>query len=184
MITDTTTDPYPMRRWFRVRADSIRWITLGSLSWPLVAAAAWFLWPDVAPIDAPMDRLVYAVKLIALPALVVAVAVIFCLRLFDAEGAEDPFSGSESHRFAINSRVLTNTAEQTLIFIPMLLALSVSIDPADTRVLPIATALWVTGRILFWAGYHMNSNWRAVGFDWTFYTSLLGLAWVAVAAIW
>src|SRR5262245_40276348 len=68
----------------------------------------------------------------------------------DTERAEDPFANAESHAWKINQRVLSNTIEQALIFLPALTALAVRIDAAQLAVLPMAVTLWCAGRILFW----------------------------------
>ncbi|HET7540795.1 MAG TPA: MAPEG family protein [Polyangiaceae bacterium] len=166
--------------WFRARKPMILAINIGTGSWAVAAGLCWWLWPEVADRSGVAERLSFAAQLAAGPALVLFVLLCSCFRLFDTERAEDPFAGAESHAWKINQRVLSNTLEQASIFIPALFALATRIDAAKLKALPIAVTLWCTGRLLFWAGYRQSVVWRAPGFEWTFNTSLVVLAWYAV----
>jgi hypothetical protein len=108
--------------------------------------------------------------------MVTLLVVLSCMRLFDTARAEDPFAGAESREWKINQRVLQNTVEQAMIFVPTLFALAVRIDDGMLQLLPIAVALWCAGRLLFWFGYRKSIVWRAPGFDWTLNTTLALLA--------
>ena len=58
-------------------------------------------------------------------------------------------SDAESTRFKINQRVMSNTVEQTLIFVPMFLALSIRMRPEDVWAMATtagAAALGLEGR--------------------------------------
>ena len=166
--------------WVAPRAPVLRAIALGFGSWPVAAGAAWVLWPDVTPIEAPVDRALLALQLAAIPAVVLQLMLQSLWRLLDTNKAEDPLAGAESRRWKINARVFQNTIEQTLLFVPVLVALAIRLPPELTRVLPILVALWTAGRLMFWAGYHVALHWRAPGMDWTTATctaALLLLVW-------
>src|ERR1700761_9205548 len=99
-----------------------------AVSFP-VAGALWFgtvyALPPIAGMDTLPDRLVFAVKCIA-------VAVLFCLVMgVEAVAHErlrspaiDPLSGYETRRMRVNLRYLQNTLEQSVIFVPGLLGLA------------------------------------------------------------
>ncbi len=106
-----------------------------------------------------------------------------CFRLFDTPSAEDPFLGSESQRFRINQRVLSNTIEQFLVFVPLVLALAPRLPVGQVKLLPIAVTAWCLGRLMFWIGYHVAPHWRAPGFDWTINTSFLLAGWFVYTLI-
>jgi hypothetical protein len=160
----------------RERRLTIQVVAAGTVTWAIAFAAAWMLWP-AGPLVPPADRVSYALQLGAAPAIVTLLMTCACLRLFDTPRAEDPRLGAESERFKINQRVLTNTVEQSLIFVPLVLALSVRLPPGQLKLLPIAVSVWCAGRLMFWVGYHKGPSWRAPGFDWTFNTTCLLAGW-------
>lgn len=165
--------------WLRQRRTTITSILIGTASFPLALWIAWTAWPSVAPIEPAADRLVHAVELLAGVAAVVLLMVSSCFRVFDTAGAEDPFAGAESPAWRVNQRVLQNTVEQAAIFVPALLALSVRLDPDQVRILPVLTATWCAGRLLFWIGYRIRPSLRGPGFEWTLFSSGVALGWFA-----
>jgi hypothetical protein len=160
--------------WMSVRKTALLSIGLGTASWIIALMVAWKVWPDVVE---PPNRLQYAVQLLAPISVLVLLMVSACFRVFDTDNAEDPFANAESAAWKVNQRVLSNTVEQSLIFIPALLALSVRVDAQNVRILPILTALWCSGRLLFWVGYRVHPMWRGPGFEWTLFSSLTALGW-------
>ncbi|MFO1408475.1 MAG: MAPEG family protein [Steroidobacteraceae bacterium] len=161
--------------WLRARRATIAIVTSGAITWAIVVACAWVAWPE--PSVPPAGRIDYALTLCAVPALVTLAMICACFRLFDTVGAEDPRLGAESERFRTNQRVLTNTVEQSWVFVPLVLALSVRLPAGEFRLLPISVAVWCAGRIMFWIGYHVSPRWRGPGFDWTICTSALLAGW-------
>ena len=167
---------FSLSAWARERRRTIQVVALGTLSWAIVFAAAWRLWPTASLVPSA-DRVSYALQLGAAPALLMLLMTCACLRLFDTPRAEDPRLGAESERFRINQRVLTNTVEQSWIFVPLVLALSPRLSPGQLKLLPVAVSVWCAGRVMFWVGYHVAPHWRAPGFDWTFNTTCLLAGW-------
>jgi len=163
--------------WIAPRKPMLLAINVGNVTWLGAAALAFAFWPDVAVRSGPAERLAFAAELAIGPALVGALVIMSCMRLFDTDRAEDPFAGAESRGWKVNQRVLQNTVEQAMIFLPALFGLAVRIDDSHLKVLPIIVTLWCTGRLLFWIGYRHSIIWRAPGFDWTFNTTLCALGW-------
>lgn len=87
--------------------------------------------------------------------------------------AIDPVSGNGEHLITIDSKYLQNTFEQLSISGSGQLILSTYLEHALPRVIPTLVVLFVTGRVLFWYGYHMNPLQRAAGFGVTFYPSVI-----------
>jgi hypothetical protein len=163
--------------WMAERKRTFLSIAIGTTSWLLALVVAWKAWPEVASMPAASDRLTYAAELLVAVAAIVLAMVTFCFRVFDTAQAENPFANAESAAWRVHQRVLQNTLEQSVIFILALLGLAVRVHPADVRILPILTALWCGGRILFWLGYRIGWQWRGPGFEWTLYSSVLALGW-------
>jgi peptidoglycan/LPS O-acetylase OafA/YrhL len=72
----------------------------------------------------------------------------------------NPLAGVETARLRVNSRYLSNTVEQFIVFAAGLLALAAYWPP---RLLVIVATVWVLARWAFWIGYHKDPLWRAVG---------------------
>jgi hypothetical protein len=157
-------------------------IFIGSLSWGVMFVVAWFAWPAASPV-LPADRVSYALQLGAAPAILLLLMISACFRVFDTPSAENPFLGCESQRFKINQRVLANTIEQCLVFVPLMLALAPRLPAGQVKLLPIAVTAWCLGRVMFWIGYHVAPQWRAPGFDWTIDTSILLAGWFVYTLI-
>lgn len=169
--------------WLAARKATLISIAIGTASYPIALWIVWRAWPEVAPIASSGERVAYAAELLVAIAVLVLLIVSRLFRTFDNAKAEDPFADAESHRWRTNQRVLQNTVEQAMIFVPALLALAARIEPGDVRILPVLTTLWCAGRILFWLGYRIKPVLRGPGFEWTLYTSMLALGWFAWAAL-
>lgn len=172
----------PLATWMQERRLALKVIASGSLSWAVAFVVAWFAWPAAPPLLAA-DRVSYALQLAAAPAILLLAMVCACFRLFDTPSAENPLLGGESQRFRINQRVLSNTIEQFLVFVPLVLALAPRLPAGQVKLLPIAVTAWCLGRLMFWVGYHVAPHWRGPGFDWTISTSFLLAGWFVYTLI-
>jgi hypothetical protein len=159
------------------RRITFRWIAVGLISAFVANAAAWFFWPRLGPITEPIDRLLLAVQCSAGMGFVALIMMQGLWRLPDTPQAEDPFANAESRGWKINQRAYTNTVEQTLIFAPIFLALSIRVSPDHVHMLPAMMTIWCIGRLLFWAGYRHSFNARVIGMDWTTVTAMLAAVW-------
>jgi len=77
------------------------------------------------------------------------------------------------HQHAIHSQHV-RTVHRLLVAIAVVALYS---PPEGARALPILTALFVLGRILFWVGYHKHPYLRAFGFGITFYPTVAIYIW-------
>jgi hypothetical protein len=155
------------------------WISIGvgTVTWAaafLIGVTSWHIGPTLATSG---ERLAYAAQLLVGVSVLVLLMVSACFRVFDTAKAEDPFANAESQPWRVHQRVLQNTVEQGLIFVPALLALAVRIDAEHTHVLPLLTGLWCAGRVLFWLGYRISPMLRGPGFEWTLFSSVAALGW-------
>jgi uncharacterized MAPEG superfamily protein len=109
------------------------------------------------------DRLAGAAALLPWPAALLLAMVLSVSVGRLATGAFDPLRDPEGRILRVTQRVLTNTVEQTAIFVPALLAASVLAEAERLPALPLAAGLFVAGRLLFWAGYLAGPLNRAAG---------------------
>jgi hypothetical protein len=160
------------------RNITYRWIAVGLTSGIVANVAAWFFWPRLGPIAEPIDRLLLAIQCLAGIGFVALIMMQGLWRLRDVAQAEDPFANAESRGWKINQRAYTNTLEQSLIFAPIFLSLSIRMSPEHVHMLPAMMTIWCAGRLLFWIGYRHSLNARAIGMDWTTVTAMLAAAWL------
>ncbi|MGH6831539.1 MAG: MAPEG family protein [Methyloceanibacter sp.] len=78
----------------------------------------------------------------------------------------------------INTRFILNTFEQSILFVIGLAGLAVYCPIEEARTLIILAVLFLTGRLLFWVGYHHNPYVRAFGFGLTFYPTVMVYVWL------
>lgn len=80
----------------------------------------------------------------------------------------------------VNTRFILNTFEQFIAYFIANAGLAMYCPLEEARSLPLLTALFIMGRILFWIGYHKNPYLRAFGFGLTFYPTVAAFAWLIV----
>lgn len=132
------------------------------------------------------DRLAFALRC----QLFVALALGACIAAVAAGRFVSPadIAGSAfappSARLSVPAVVLQNTLEQAALAVPVHLELATLLVGPELVLLPLLTALFCFGRVLFALGYHHGARGRALGFGLTFYPTLaaLGLALVLLAA--
>jgi uncharacterized MAPEG superfamily protein len=82
-----------------------------------------------------------------------------------------------------NNKFILNTFEQFTAYFVANAGLAMYCPPEEARSLPLLTALFVMGRILFWIGYHKNPYLRAFGFGITFYPTVLAFVWLILIMV-
>jgi uncharacterized MAPEG superfamily protein len=163
--------------WFGARKRTWISIGVGTATWCaafLIGLKCWHVGPTFVT---SADRLAYAVQLLVPVSVLVLLMVSACFRVFDTAAAQNPLANAESQGWRVHQRVLQNTVEQSLIFVPALLGLAVRVDAGHSQVLPLLAVLWCAGRVLFWLGYRISPVLRGPGFEWTLYSSLAALGW-------
>jgi MAPEG family len=83
----------------------------------------------------------------------------------------------------INNRFILNSVEQFILYFIGNAGLALYCPPEEARSLIILTALFVLGRLLFWAGYHFNPHLRAFGFGITFYPTVAVYLWLILKMV-
>ena len=140
----------------------------------LTLAAFWLLLPD-APAAAPdlAERLDQAARVVVWP-VVLLLAMVAATAISRVETAAfDPLRDREGRLYQINQRVLTNTVEQTMMFVPAAAAGAILFDPVWLTTLPLAAWFFVTGRLMFWIGYLLHPYARSPGMVITIATNLI-----------
>jgi uncharacterized MAPEG superfamily protein len=151
-----------------------------ALAWGLLFA----FWPAASPgVSGAGDRLMLAAGLLVWPALLLLVMVFAVALTRLATAAFDPLKDQESSFQLRAQRALTNSVEQTAIFVPAMLAAAVLADPGDIRFAGVMTALFCAARGFFWGGYVINSLYRAPGMVMTLNINVAIVAYAVYRAV-
>ena len=186
----------PARRVGKRRDPRSKHLGFTSMQWPFIAvlvgnwlfAAAFFalaktFWhwtPDAWGIA---DRLALVIKdaVVAILPGIIGICIVAAQRL-------DPsmFVGrvpKPNSPVDINNKFILNTFEQFTAYFIANAGLAMYCPLEEARTLPILTALFVLGRVLFWIGYHKNPYLRAFGFGITFYPTVAAFAWLVLMMV-
>jgi hypothetical protein len=127
----------------------------------------------------PGERLAYALRndFWAGFALLAGVARVASQRFFSKE--LDGSVEAEGPILRIHRAYIQNTLEQLLLLLIAHSALSLVLSAEMLPVIPLLVALFLIGRITFWAGYLRSPRARAFGFATTFYPTVCVFLFVA-----
>lgn len=109
------------------------------------------------------EKLLYAARYCTFPQAVFLLVVI--LRVIAKRalaGAVDPLAGRE-HLVQTEKNILTNTVEQLLVFLLLVVTLTTYLDPSEMRIIPLYSLDFIVGRVLFMVGYNIKPRYRALG---------------------
>jgi len=99
-----------------------------------------------------------------------------------ATGTFDPTLGRDDRLLVVNQRVITNTVEQLLCFVPAMLALSVVTAPSRMGMVVALGLTFAVARLAFWIGYLAAPLLRAPGMAATFAVNVTAL--VCAVCVW
>ena len=77
-------------------------------------------------------------------------------------GAANPLSGNEA-AMLVNKKRLTNTLEQTLMFVTTTIFLTTLLRAEEMTFIFLSMILFVVARVVFWIGYGIDPAYRALG---------------------
>lgn len=125
-----------------------------------------------------------AVAWLALAPAVVIFVLVFSVgnARFTSEGI-DPLQGKDPHFVVVTNRVLTNTTEQTFIFVLAGMALLALLPIEKLGAIPAFAVLFVVARFVFWLGYLRQALLRAPGMALTIQINLVLLVWCAITIV-
>jgi hypothetical protein len=115
--------------------------------------------------------------------LLVAIMMVSTTRRFSPEDIGGQAAGPPSDRLAIRAAFLQDTLEQTVLAGGFYLALSAVAGGAWLALIPASVGLFVVGRVLFYARYHLGAHGRSLGMALTMMPSVLGYLLVAALAL-
>jgi hypothetical protein len=150
----------------------------------IIAFLVWRALAPLVPVNAEMASMAVRLGLGAawlLPACGVLAAMVAAQMVGRfLVAAFDPLAGRDSRFLLVNQRVIANTVEQTLIFVPALLALAAAVSAAQMPAVLAAAVVFALARLVFWAGYLVAPMARAPGMAATMavvLATLMAAAW-------
>ena len=97
-------------------------------------------------------------------------------------GAIDPTAGRDSRFLVTNQRVISNTVEQLVAFVPALLALAAGVRAEKMGQVVALALVFALARVVFWVGYLAGARLRAPGMAVTLAVNVVTL--VTAARVW
>lgn len=125
------------------------------------------------------DKLTYYIRCCVFPCCVLLLLAI--LGVANKRGrsrAANPLAGRE-HLLMVEKNFLTNTLEQTVLFLMIALTLTTYLGASEMKALPVYTIVWLIGRILFRIGYGIHPKYRSCGISSNFNVSFVFLSLLA-----
>ena len=86
---------------------------------------------------------------------------------------------AEGRGLQVDRAYIQNTTEQLLLLLVAHAGLALVLPAASLKVIPLLVALFLVGRVTFWAGYLRSAPARAFGFATTFYPTVAVFFYVA-----
>ena len=91
--------------------------------------------------------------------------------------AMNPLAGKEDY-VQVEKNILTNTMEQLISFLLLMLALTTYLEPMEMRFIPLCSLAFIVGRVLFLIGYTISPKYRSVGMSINFLLSFFCAGYV------
>ena len=164
---------FDRRSFGREQRDVRRGMIAAGLVTTIAFAAA--RWLPVSVTDLPIsDRLAYALRcdLLVVVWLLAAVARVASARFASPEDLAGAGSTTPTPPIRQARAVLQNTLEQTVLSLPVHLALATLLPILWLGLIPMLVLLFGIGRAAFWHGYAYGAARRAFGFGLTFYPTV------------
>lgn len=148
-----------------------------------MAVLTWLFYtllPTPVDIDESLERIVYALRWNAVAALPLFVMLATIGNRRFLGGVIDPLKASTDRSFQIDTRVATNTLEQTFVFFISSTALATFLSIPHIKLIGAFALVFIIARFVFWFGYRRHSLYRAPGMAATYITNLSMLIAVSI----
>lgn len=136
-----------------------------------ILAGGYYLVPSI-PVPKSNDfsvKLQYTLRCCGFPQVVLLIFAIWrVMRKRGSTPAGNPLSGQDHKYLQAEKNALTNTVEQLLCFFLVVLVLITYLEPSEMRIVPLFSACFIVGRLLFLIGYSINPLYRVAGIFVTF----------------
>ena len=148
---------------------------LGALAW---RHADWLLQAVARPADDLGSRLAFAIRWLLPAGLTLLIGIQGAARRGFSADAIDGTRTPRDPGLEINLRYNLNTLEQLVLAAVAWLALATTLPADRLLAIPLASFLFVLGRITFWIGYRLHPLGRAFGMTLTAAPTLCAYGWL------
>ena len=118
-------------------------------------------------------KLQYTLRCFGFPmALLLWFAIVRVARKRGNTPAGNPLSGQDKNYLLAEKNALTNTVEQILCNLLLVLVLITYLEPSDMRIVPLLSFSFTVGRLLFIFGYSVGPLYRVAGIIINFFSTM------------
>jgi hypothetical protein len=137
---------------------------------------------NMLPSDEPGARIAWALQCALLPVLTLMISIMRVAnhRFSSPEDIDGSGLTDGTPQVRVLQAILQNTLEQAVLAVAAYAIWAVAMPYGWLRAIPIAAALFVTGRVMFARGYAQGAPGRATGFGLTAYPTFGMLVTVAI----
>lgn len=159
-------------------------MVIGAIGTPLLFIILYVITPKFGDEVELLDRIRLGLECLVLPAAFFLVTIVRVGSQRFGNPSDNPIRVvANSNSMEVNLRVLSNTHEQVVIFSLNTLALSVLLPYMYLSLLPIYSAVFLVGRVIFWMAYRHNPLWRAPGFAMSILPGVIGLSYCCIVIL-
>ena len=138
-----------------------------------VLGGGYYLFPSILPIPSSNDfttKLLYTLRCFVFPQTILLMfAIMRVMRKRGSTPAGNPLLGLDQTYLQAEKNALTNTVEQLLCILLVVLVLITYLQPPEMKIIPLLSISFSTGRLFFIIGYSINPLYRVAGVIMTFF---------------
>ena len=138
-----------------------------------VLGGGYYLFPSILPIPSSNDfttKLLYTLRCFVFPQTILLMfAIMRVMRKRGSTPAGNPLLGLDQTYLQAEKNALTNTVEQLLCILLVVLVLITYLQPPEMKIIPLVSILFATGRLFFVIGYCIKPLYRVTGIIMSFF---------------
>ena len=132
-----------------------------------VLGGGYYLFPALLPTPSSNDftaKLIYTLRCFVFPQTILLVfAIMRVMRKRGNTPAGNPLLGQDQNYLLAEKNALTNTVEQLLCILLVILVLITYLEPSEMKIIPLLSISFAAGRLFFIIGYSIAPLYRVAG---------------------
>ena len=139
-----------------------------------VLGGGYYLFPAIIPLPSSNDftvKLLYTLRCFVFPQTIVLIfAIMRVMRKRGNTPAGNPLLGQDQNYLLAEKNALTNTVEQLLCILLLILVLITYLEPSEMKIIPLLSISFAVGRLFFILGYSIGPLYRVAGITINFFS--------------